>query len=457
MRAQKSCRKQLSMSSTPTTPVSSAMARRALLADLISTAVFPLAITGSTALVPVVHRDLSASSQQAGWVVLAYNTVFAATLLGCGRIADRINRARFFALGNIVVATTGLASATATSAATLIVFRAVAGLGAAMCAAGGSSMIVAAFPPDQRPRVYRYSGVVLGGGLALGPLLSQVMIEAGSWRLVFAAPAILAVAAAFTALRLPDWPRDAAPVDVSGIVAFGALIATGCTALGLAGAVPMTGVFLAGALIVMAGFLFTRHQMRALHPALPLDLLRVREFRWYAAASGTFMGCLVSALALLPRLPVSGEQPVIATVALLLITVAPALLPLMVSPLTNRAPRQTVRFALMGCGGATALIAIAATGHASSPVCLVVGAFLLGVSLGLTQGVPDGQALTRVPATRGGSGAALFSTTRMSIETLVLAATTGAATVFGLAVSALVSGAACLLVLLPPKEEHDSE
>ncbi|WP_223168065.1 hypothetical protein [Nonomuraea sp. SYSU D8015] len=61
---------------------------------------------------------------------------------------------------------------------------------------------------------------------------------------------------------------------------------------------------------------------------------------------------------------------------------------------------------------------------ADHPAALLAAAGVIRLCLGLTEGVPDGQALKYVPYRRGGAGAALFSATRMSLETLVLAAVT---------------------------------
>ncbi|MFD9945423.1 hypothetical protein ACFWYW_51840 [Nonomuraea sp. NPDC059023] len=64
----------------------------------------------------------------------------------------------------------------------------IAGAGAAMCAAGGFSMILAVYPPEERRRVYGYAGAVLGGSLALGPVVAQGLMAAGGRPLVFLAP-----------------------------------------------------------------------------------------------------------------------------------------------------------------------------------------------------------------------------------------------------------------------------
>lgn len=104
-----------------------------------------------------------------------------------------------------------------------------------MCAAGGSSMILAVYPPEERRRVYGCAGAVLGSSLALGPVVGQGLMAVGGWPLVFLAPAAVAGLAALAtvglpALRGPDTP---ATLDLAGAVLFGVTIAAAVTALGL--------------------------------------------------------------------------------------------------------------------------------------------------------------------------------------------------------------------------------
>ncbi|MFI9555489.1 MFS transporter [Nonomuraea endophytica] len=289
------------------------------------------------------------------WIVLAYNGLFAAALLLAGATADRSARTRFFALGNLVVATTGILSAFAPDLPSLVVLRVIAGVRAAMCAAGGSSMILAVYPPEERRRVYGYAGAVLGSSLALGPVVAQGLMAVGGWPLVFLAPAAVAGLAALSTVGLPALrgPETPATFDLAGAVLFGVTIAASVTSLGLGPGGPWWAP--AGLVLIAAalGVALVRVERRAPDPAIPLDLLRIPAYRAYGVATGAFMG--------------------------------------------------------------------------------------------VTEGVPDGQALKYVPYQRGGAGAALFSTTRMSLETLTLAAATGVMAVLGPAVGMAVAGIVCLV------------
>ncbi|MFE4533878.1 MFS transporter [Streptomyces scopuliridis] len=409
---------------------------------------FPLAITGATAAVPDVTAQLPGTDGLGPWIVLAYNGLFAAALLLAGATADRSARTRFFAIGNIVVAVTGVLSALAPNLLSLVALRAVAGVGAAMCAAGGSAMILAVYPPEERRRVYGYAGAVLGSSLALGPVVAQVLMAVGGWQLVFVAPGVVAALAVLATRGLPDLRNHKLPAhfDLAGAALFGVIVAAAVTALGLglgAGVrwwTPGTLVLIA----VAAATGLVRVERRASDPAIPLDLLRIPAYRAYAVATGAFMGVLVVGLTVLPQLGSAqsmgaGE----AAVMLSLLTVPSTVLPLLAARIARRWARPLVTTALLAC---TVTAVVLQLSH--HPAALLVAAAVIGLCLGLTQGVPDGQALHYVPSHRGGAGAALFSTARMSLETFTLAAATGVMAALGPTSGMAVAGAVCLAAAL---------
>lgn len=432
----------------PMLTLSASQRRRVLVADLISTAVFPLAITGGTAAIPDATAQLPGAAGWGPWIVLAYNGLFAAALLLAGATADRTARSRFFAVGNVVVAATGALSALTPNLSSLVALRAVAGCGAAMCAGGGSSMVLAVYPPEERRRVYGYAGAVLGSSLALGPVVAQTLMAIGGWRMVFVAQGAVAAVAALATWGLPglrshDLPKS---FDFPGAALFGMTIAAFVSALGLGfgGSVPW---WVPGGLILIAAAAATalvRVELRAFVPAIPLDLLRVPAYRAYAVATGALMGMLVVVLTVLPQLSSAlSVGPGETAVMLSLLTVPSAVLPLVASRIARRQARPLVTTALFACAGATLILQMT-----HRPAALLVAAAVIGLCLGLTQGVPDGQALNYVPSQRGGAGAALFSTARMSLETVILAAATGVMAAVGPAFGLAVAGAVCLTAAL---------
>nr|WP_238345404.1 MFS transporter [Actinopolymorpha cephalotaxi] len=425
-----------------------------MVADLVSTAVFPLAITGSTGAIPAVAAALRGPGSLAPWIVTGYNGAFAATLLLAGAFADRSSRSRFFAAGNLLVAVTGLLSALAPNLAVLVGLRTLAGVGAAMCAAGGSSLVLSVYRGEERTRVYGLVGTVLGCATAAGPVATQALLAVVGWQAVFVGPAIVAaVAAAFT-VGLPSLRTNESDgsFDLAGALLFGAAIATLVTGLGL-GPRPF-GLWwppLAfGAVAVVTVAALTVVERRAARPVIPFDVLRVPAFRAYAYATGALMGVFVVSLTVLPQIAVAGRMSRWGQTTMLVLLTAPSVaLPVLGARIARRWARALVMAALALCG-LTGILLVPAHSQRS----LLAGALVFGLCVGITEGVPDGQALRDVRHQSGGAAAAMFSTARMTLETLVLAAATGIMTAYGprwsLVVPALVCvGGAVLLARTP--------
>src|SRR5438046_10210654 len=83
---------------------------------------------------PSIKSDLGFSQTSLQWVVSAYAIVFGGTLLLGGRLADLLGRRRLFVIGLALFTLSSLACGIAWSEASLLVFRAVQGLGGARLA-----------------------------------------------------------------------------------------------------------------------------------------------------------------------------------------------------------------------------------------------------------------------------------------------------------------------------------
>jgi NTE family protein len=135
------------------------------------------------------------------WVLNAYNIVFAAFLLGAGRIADLVGRRRIFILGLELFTFASLLCAGAPSAAALIGFRVLQALGAALLVPASLALVLNAFPPDQRSHGVALLSAVAAASAGLGPSLGGVLVAIASWRLVFLVNLPIGLAAVLLARR----------------------------------------------------------------------------------------------------------------------------------------------------------------------------------------------------------------------------------------------------------------
>ncbi|MFF2778888.1 MFS transporter [Streptomyces sp. NPDC058052] len=174
---------------------------------------------------PDLAIDLSATNASLTWIADGYTVALAALVLPLGAIGDRIGRRNVLVAGTVVFGIASLAASFADSTTTLIVWRVVMGLGAAMIMPGTLSTITAAFPPEQRVKgVATWSGFAAAGAI-IGMLAAGALLEWFSWRSIFIASAATALLAAAALLLSPDTKDEhPSPPDVPGAV---------CTAVGI--------------------------------------------------------------------------------------------------------------------------------------------------------------------------------------------------------------------------------
>ena len=134
---------------------------------------------------PTMISALDLSLTNAQWVNAIYNVIFAALLLGSGRLGDRVGRKTTFVAGVILFVAGSLLAATATGATSLISARAVQGVGGALVLPATLSSVNSMFHGKDRAAAFGIWGAVMSGTAALGPLLGGVLTQYASWQWIF--------------------------------------------------------------------------------------------------------------------------------------------------------------------------------------------------------------------------------------------------------------------------------
>ncbi len=152
---------------------------------------------------PLIGTSFGLSKFQLGWLAAVNLVVFSFASLISGPVTDRIGPRRVIFTGILVWAAATIGSALSGSFASLLVCRALVGVGEGAYGPSANALLCADAPPSRRGRalgIYNL-GMAFGGtsGLVLGGVLAPVV----GWRGVFwiaGAPAVLlATAAAFIA------------------------------------------------------------------------------------------------------------------------------------------------------------------------------------------------------------------------------------------------------------------
>jgi EmrB/QacA subfamily drug resistance transporter len=239
---------------------------------------------------PSIKADLGFSQSSLQWVISAYAIMFGGTLLLGGRLGDLLGRRRLFMVGLGVFSLSSLLCGLAWSESSLIGFRALQGLGAALLAPAALALLMTTFAEGRdRNIALGIYGAAAGSGAAAGVLLGGVLTSYLSWPSIFFVNVPVGVAA----IALTPWLlRESRAVlphrhfDLAGAITVTAglmLFVYGLTHATTDGwTTPSTLGLLAASFALLAAFVVVELRSRA--PLLPLRIFRLQTL---AAANVT--------------------------------------------------------------------------------------------------------------------------------------------------------------------------
>ena len=399
---------------TPLLSYRSGRGRWVLAATVGGSAIASIDATVVGIALPAIGRDLGAGLATLQWVVTAYTMTLAGLLLVAGALGDRYGRRRVFTIGVVWFAVASVLCSVAANPSTLIGARALQGVGAALLTPGSLAILEATFVSvDRAKAIGAWSGLT-GVASAVGPFLGGWLVQAASWRLIFAINLPIAVAVVIIARRHIPESRDpgaAGRVDVAG----GTLVTLGLVGLSyglIEGSVigwsslPVLAALVLGG-VLLIGFVGWEQHTQA--PILPLRLFTSTQFTATNLVTFAVYGALGGALFLLPiqLQKVSGYSPLQAGISLLPVTAIMLLLSARSGAVATRiGPRLPMSLGpvLVGIGFAL-FTRIDASGMYITQVLPAVT--VLGLGLAVTVAPLTATVLAAVPARHAGVASAV--------------------------------------------------
>jgi MFS family permease len=151
-----------------------------------------------------VHGPLDSTDLAVGVVIGSYAVTGLLLRPVAGRFADTRGRRPTVVIGALLVSLSGLLYLPHLGIPGLILARLVLGAGEGAVYTAGSAWIVDMAPPQRRGRILGLYGLAVWGGLSVGPLLGEVLLNASSYEAVWICAAVLPLLGAAIALRVPD-------------------------------------------------------------------------------------------------------------------------------------------------------------------------------------------------------------------------------------------------------------
>ena len=361
---------------------------------------------------PVIVRELHATSSQLQWIVDSYAVVFAGLLLVLGSLGDRVGRKWVFLGGLVVFAAGSAVSAFSGTAGHLVAARAFMGIGGAAIMPSTLSILTNVFTDDRdRSRAIGVWSGTTGLGVAFGPVAGGWLLDHFWWGSVFLVNVPIAlvglVAAWFVvpnsrnpATRRPDPAGALLSIAGMGLLLWGIIEAPGRTWTS-----PVVLGAIAGGVAVLGAFVLW--ERRSSHPMLELGFFTSRRFSAAVAAMGLVMLALMGTLFLLTQyLQFSLGYSPLAT-GLRIAPIAAVLL--VAAPLSTAAARRVGTKVVVFAGMASLTVGLVLLGRTT-----VHGSFLdvlppflfLGVGVGLAFAPSTESVMGSLPLARAGVGSA---------------------------------------------------
>jgi EmrB/QacA subfamily drug resistance transporter len=255
----------------------------ALLAAIMGSFVAGLDATVVNVALPSIREDLGGGLAGQQWVSNAYLLTLGSLILVSGSLADLYGERRIFSIGVGGFGAVSVLCAAAPSIEVLIAGRALQGVFGALLTPSALAVIASTFPADERGAAIGSWTAWSGIAFLIGPLAGGWLVDAASWRWIFAinVPFVLATLLLIgAAVPRPTRLRGDVHLDWLGAV---------LTTLGLAGPVlalirqpdagwssPQVWAVGLGGIALLAVFVW--HEARTPHPMLPLELFKRRNF-----------------------------------------------------------------------------------------------------------------------------------------------------------------------------------
>ena len=169
---------------------------------------------------PYIAGSLSATNDEATWVLTSYLVANAVILPASSWFALRFGRKRFLITCIVIFTISSFACGSATSLGMILLARAVQGAGGGALQPLSQAILLESFPPDKRGMAMAVFALGVVVAPVLGPTLGGYLTDAYSWRWAFYINIPIGILAIFMIMRFiedPPYIKNAKPGRIDGI------------------------------------------------------------------------------------------------------------------------------------------------------------------------------------------------------------------------------------------------
>lgn len=253
---------------------------------------------------PEIQTAFGADVETIKWVVNIYLVAVCVLMPTTGWLSNRLGPKNVFILSLTVFTIGSFLSASAWNIDSLIIYRALQGVGGGLLWPMSMAIITIVFPPEQRGRGMAFYGIGTSMGGTAGPMLGGYMVDMFSWRMTFYLNVALGLVGLITSIVLlkGDDERTSEKFDFWGFIPFSVAIVSFLVALSQGQVKGWDSYYILG-LFALFAISFCAWVYSALKVEQPLIDLRIfRNLHFVAGAMVTFLVgiCLFGSNFLMP-------------------------------------------------------------------------------------------------------------------------------------------------------------
>jgi len=234
-----------------------------------------IVVTGLSKMMAGLHLSIEGGL----WIITSYIIASTVFLLPAGRWADQQGTKRIFMLGFAIFTAATVLCGITHSGSTMIVYRTVQGVGAALALATATPILLKTFPKEEHGLAISINATSWVVGAIVGPVAGGYLIHLLGWRSVFFVTVpfgVIGLVGAWIVLEASEKSNTAVHIDWKGVLAFATCLTSFMVALSYG---PTWGWFALAtmelyAATVILGILFAVTEIRSESPLFHYELLK---------------------------------------------------------------------------------------------------------------------------------------------------------------------------------------
>jgi MFS family permease len=254
---------------------------------------------------PLITTTFGLAISDIQWIIASFIIAQSGLTLAFGQLGDLYGHRRVFRYGLAACAVTHLLCSLAPTYPLLVAARVAQGVATGLAMACGPALATLLFPPALRRTILAIYVMLLGTGIALGPLIGGILLDWGGWPSVFWFRTPLALTALVLSIWLPEplVARTGKPrFDYLGALLLTLSLASLVVLINMARRSDATwwSILFFCAMLALCIWSFVRHETRFPQPILHIRYLSDPVFGGLQIASVGLNLCGFSIFLLLP-------------------------------------------------------------------------------------------------------------------------------------------------------------